>query len=112
MADRDGPKKKCCAKFKKKGKYCKRCPVLWRLREEGRIAPGDRRALPEEGAGEKGGKEKKKKKKKKKKAKKKGKAKTGSATPPDTGTGRKGRVQDSRRCEAMVPTSQATMTAV
>ena len=24
-------KKKCCLKYQKKGKYCKRCPVYWAL---------------------------------------------------------------------------------
>ena len=23
------PKKKCCEKYLKKGKYCKRCPLVW-----------------------------------------------------------------------------------
>ena len=25
---KEKPKKKCCAKFEKKGKHCKNCPVL------------------------------------------------------------------------------------
>ena len=32
------PKKKCCGKFRKKGKHCKRCPIIFNLKKRKKAA--------------------------------------------------------------------------
>ena len=54
------PKKKCCGKYRKEGKHCKRCPILFKLKK---------REQAEKKKKKKADKEKKKKSRKKDKKK-------------------------------------------
>ena len=35
-------KRKCCRKYRKKGKYCKKCPLYWEAVAKGKALPGRR----------------------------------------------------------------------